>query len=87
MSAAGRLVRKSRFHVIAGWIASILGMALGNNVNFGNGFNTVTLATFTDQGTLDLFRIINGGTGNSRGRFLASRSQQCQQCRSQARSR
>jgi hypothetical protein len=28
MSAAGRLVRGRRFHVIAGWIASILGMAL-----------------------------------------------------------
>jgi hypothetical protein len=26
---------------------------LGNNVNFGNGFNTITLATFTDLGTSD----------------------------------
>jgi hypothetical protein len=42
---------------------------LGNNVNFGNGFNTVTLATFTDLGTSDLFRIINGGTGNSGGQI------------------
>jgi hypothetical protein len=42
---------------------------LGNNFNFGNGFNTVTLATFTDLGTSDLFRIINGGTGNSGGQI------------------
>ena len=50
---------------------------LGNNVNFGNGFNTITLATFTDLGTSDFFRIINGGTGNSGGQISASRSQQC----------
>jgi hypothetical protein len=42
---------------------------LGNNVNFGNGFNTITLATFTDLGTSDFFRIINGGTGNSGGQI------------------
>ena len=40
---------------------------LGNNVNFGSGFNTVTLATFTNLGNSDLFQIINGGTGNSGG--------------------
>jgi hypothetical protein len=38
-------------------------------VNFGNGFNTITLATFTDLGTSDFFRIINGGTGNSGGQI------------------
>jgi hypothetical protein len=42
---------------------------LGNNVNFGNGFNTITLATFIDLGTSDFFRIINGGTGNSGGQI------------------
>jgi hypothetical protein len=42
---------------------------LGNNVNFGNGFNTITLATFTDLGTSDFFRIVNGGTGNSGGQI------------------
>jgi hypothetical protein len=42
---------------------------LGNNVNFGNGFNTITLATFTDLGTSDFFRIINGGIGNSGGQI------------------
>jgi hypothetical protein len=42
---------------------------LGSNVNFGNGFNTITLATFTDLGTSDFFRIINGGTGNSGGQI------------------
>jgi hypothetical protein len=42
---------------------------LGNNVNFGNGFNTITLATFTDLGSSDFLRIINGGTGNSGGQI------------------
>jgi hypothetical protein len=42
---------------------------LGNSVNFGNGFNTITLATFTDLGTSDFFRIVNGGTGNSGGQI------------------
>jgi hypothetical protein len=42
---------------------------LGNTVNFGSGFNTITLATFTDLGTSDFFRIINGGTGNSEGQI------------------
>jgi hypothetical protein len=37
MSAAGRLVRRSRFHVIAGWIASILGMALWTYAYFVTG--------------------------------------------------
>jgi hypothetical protein len=44
---------------------------LGSNVNFGSGFNTMTLPTFTDLGTLDFFRIINGGTGNSEGQIAS----------------
>ena len=42
---------------------------LASNVNFGSGFNTITLPTFTDLGTSDFFRIINGGTGNSGGQI------------------
>ena len=42
---------------------------LGSNINFGSGFNTITLPTFTDLGTSDFFRIINGGTGNSGGQI------------------
>jgi hypothetical protein len=38
---------------------------LGGDINFGSGFTTITLPTFTDLGTSDFFRIINGGTGNS----------------------
>jgi hypothetical protein len=38
---------------------------LGGDINFGSGFNTITLPAFTDLGTSDFFRIINGGTGNS----------------------
>jgi hypothetical protein len=38
---------------------------LGGNIDFGSGFNTITLPAFTDLGTSDFFRIINGGTGNS----------------------
>ena len=37
---------------------------LGSNVTFGPGFTTTTF-TFTNLGTSDLFRIVNGGTGNS----------------------
>ena len=44
---------------------------LASNVNFGSGFNTITLPTFTDLGTLDFFRIINGGTGNSEGQIAS----------------
>jgi hypothetical protein len=42
---------------------------LGGNVNFGQGFSTVTLPTFTDLGTSDFFRIVNGGTGNTAGQI------------------
>jgi hypothetical protein len=42
---------------------------LASNVNFGSGFNTITLPTFTDLGTSDFFRIVNGGTGNSEGQI------------------
>jgi hypothetical protein len=43
---------------------------LGSNVNFGSGFNTITLPAFTDLGTSDFFRIVNGGTGNSEGQIF-----------------
>jgi hypothetical protein len=42
---------------------------LGGNVNFGSGLNTITLPAFTDLGTSDFFRIVNGGTGNSEGQI------------------
>ena len=42
---------------------------LGNNINFGSGFNTITLPTFIDLGTSYFFRIINGGSGNSGGQI------------------
>jgi hypothetical protein len=42
---------------------------LGSNVNFGSGFNTITLPAFTDLGTSDFFKIVNGGTGNSEGQI------------------
>jgi hypothetical protein len=42
---------------------------LGSNVNFGSGVNTITLPAFTDLGTSDFFRIVNGGTGNSEGQI------------------
>jgi hypothetical protein len=41
----------------------------GSNVNFGSGINTITLPAFTDLGTSDFFRIVNGGTGNSEGQI------------------
>jgi MYXO-CTERM domain-containing protein len=44
---------------------------LGGNINFGSGFNTITLPTFTDLGTLDFLRIVNGGTGNSEAQISA----------------
>src|SRR4029077_4193297 len=37
---------------------------LGSNINFGSGFETITLPVFTDVGTSDFLRLINGGTGN-----------------------
>jgi len=42
---------------------------LGSNVNFGSGFNTITVPAFTVLGTSDFFRIVNGGTGNSEGQI------------------
>ena len=42
---------------------------LGNNVNFGSGFNTITLPAFTDLGTSDFFSIVNRGTGNTEGQI------------------
>jgi hypothetical protein len=44
---------------------------LGSNTNFGSGFTTITLPTFTDASTSDLFKIVNGGTGNSAGQISA----------------
>ena len=44
---------------------------LASNVNFGSGFNTITLPTFTDLGTFDFFQIVNGGTGNSEGQIAS----------------
>ena len=44
-------------------------VSLASNVNFGSGFNTITLPSFIDLGTSDLLRIVNGGTGNSRGQI------------------
>ena len=44
---------------------------LASNVNFGNGFNTITLPTFTDLGTFDFFQIVNGGTSNSDGQIAS----------------
>src|SRR5215831_8303895 len=41
---------------------------LGSNVHFSD-FNTITLPAFTDLGTSDFFRIVNGGTGNSEGQI------------------
>src|SRR5262245_17281916 len=38
-------------------------VTLATNVNFGNGFNTITLPAFTDLGVTDFLRIVNGGTG------------------------
>ena len=42
---------------------------LGDNLNFGSGFTTITLPTFTDLGTSDFLRIVNGGTGNTAGQI------------------
>jgi hypothetical protein len=42
---------------------------LGGDLNFGSGFSTVTLPTFTDLGALDFLRIVNGGTGNTAGQI------------------
>ena len=44
-------------------------VSLANNINFGSGFNTITLPSFIDLGTTDLLRIVNGGTGNSGGQI------------------
>ena len=38
---------------------------LGSNFNFGSGFSTITLPAFTDLGTSDFLRIVNGGTANN----------------------
>ena len=42
---------------------------LGDNLNFGSGFSTLTLPTFADLGTSDFLRIVNGGTGNTAGQI------------------
>ena len=38
-------------------------------LNFGGGFPTLTLPTFTNLGNSDLFRIVNGGLGNTAGQI------------------
>jgi hypothetical protein len=45
---------------------------LGSNLNFGSGFNMLTLPTFTDIGTSDFLKIINGGTGNAGAQMMPS---------------
>jgi hypothetical protein len=42
---------------------------LGSNLNFGRDFSTLTLPAFTDIGTSDLLRIVNGGSGNTAGQI------------------
>ena len=44
---------------------------LGGNINFGSGFNLITLPAFTDLGTSDFLQIVNGGTGNSGAQISA----------------
>jgi hypothetical protein len=44
---------------------------LGGNINFGSGFNLITLPVFTDLSTSDFLRIVNGGTGNSEAQISA----------------
>jgi len=44
-------------------------VSLASNINFGNGFNTITLPSFVDLGATDQLRIVNGGTGNSGGQI------------------
>jgi hypothetical protein len=44
-------------------------VTLATNINFGSGFNTITLPTFIDQGTSDFLRIINAGSGNTAGQI------------------
>ena len=41
---------------------------LGSNINL-SAFNTIALPAFTDLGTSDFFKIVNGGTGNSEGQI------------------
>ena len=43
-------------------------VSLASNINFGNGFNTITLPSFVDAGTIDRLQIVNGGT-NSGGQI------------------
>lgn len=42
---------------------------LGGNLIFGSGFPTFTLPTFTNIGTTDFFKIVNGGFGNTAGQI------------------
>ena len=42
---------------------------LGETLNFGGGFPTLTLPTFTNLGNSDFFRIVNGGLGNTAGQI------------------
>lgn len=42
---------------------------LGGNYNLQPGFVTITLPSFIDLGTIDFFRIVNGGSGNLAGQI------------------
>jgi hypothetical protein len=44
---------------------------LGGNSTLQPGFVTITLPAFTDLGTTDFFKIVNGGTGNLNGQIDA----------------
>ena len=44
---------------------------LGGNYTFQPGHITINLPAFTDLGTTDFFRIVNGGTGNLNGQIDA----------------
>jgi hypothetical protein len=47
------------------------GMQLGGDINFG-GNSTITLPTFPDASTSDIFKIVSGGTGNFAGEIRAA---------------
>ena len=55
--------------VVASSGCALLGWAA---VNFGHGFTTITLPTFTDVGTSDSFKIVNAVRVTGRARFRRS---------------
>jgi len=44
-------------------------VSLASGINFGSGFNTITLPSFIDVGTTDRLQISNSGTGNIGGQI------------------